>query len=369
MATPASIDALLPPPTEVNDTHKNYAYGAACIAMGIIGTLCVLARLAIRYRFRNFGADDYAIIPSAILFLAWITMASYLCLNAGVGKPLWEITVHEYSMWLRGQVASIWLYPAVSGSIRVSVSLFFLRIFGKGDQYTRYACWALIALQGAFIVTFSLVPLGICSEFNDEHLTLFTFLEVCSLDYFEAAQTALYTVSFTFDLILLLFPIYPLSKLQMDAKRRTKAIVIFMFSTSASVVAAYKLAVSIQQFVHVIPPDSPFWNYQMAYFVPGQYASYGTTFWIPSVLEPTIAMIGTSLPSFRQWIGSWKSRSKGQSYHFSSTERSNQRERKDARLLTTNLSSQHGDFVVLVERDFELQSYKDGQPVHADTCT
>lgn len=28
-------------------------------------------------------------------------MASYLCLNAGVGKPLWEITIHEFDMWLK----------------------------------------------------------------------------------------------------------------------------------------------------------------------------------------------------------------------------------------------------------------------------
>ena len=57
---------LIPPPTEINDSHKNYAFGIACIVMGILGTLSILGRLVIRYHFRSFGADDYAIIPAMV---------------------------------------------------------------------------------------------------------------------------------------------------------------------------------------------------------------------------------------------------------------------------------------------------------------
>lgn len=38
----------------------------------------------------------------------------------------------------------------------------------------------------------------------------------------------------------------------------------------------------------------------MSRFVPGQFDQYGTTFWIPSQVEPTVALIGTSMPAFRQ---------------------------------------------------------------------
>lgn len=38
----------------------------------------------------------------------------------------------------------------------------------------------------------------------------------------------------------------------------------------------------------------------MSRFIPIQWGSYGTTVWIPSQLEPAVALIGTSLPALRQ---------------------------------------------------------------------
>ena len=34
--------------------------------------------------------------------------------------------------------------------------------------------------------------------------------------------------------------------------------------------------------------------------IPPQFDTYGKTFWIPSQVEPTVALIGTSLPAIRQ---------------------------------------------------------------------
>jgi hypothetical protein len=43
-------------------------------------------------------------------------------------------------------------------------------------------------------------------------------------------------------------------------------------------------------------------RYEMATLIPPQFDKYGTTFWIPSQVEPTVAIIGTSLPAFRQFV-------------------------------------------------------------------
>ena len=37
----------------------------------------------------------------------------------------------------------------------------------------------------------------------------------------------------------------------------------------------------------------------MSMVIPPQFDEYGKTFWIPSQLEPTVALIGTSLPALR----------------------------------------------------------------------
>lgn len=36
-----------------------------------------------------------------LLYIGWTAMATYVNLHAGVGKPLWEITVEEYSVWFK----------------------------------------------------------------------------------------------------------------------------------------------------------------------------------------------------------------------------------------------------------------------------
>jgi hypothetical protein len=66
----SSAQDLLPPPSEVNDSHKVYSFGIMCSLMCALGTISVLGRLAIRYHFRNFGADDYAIIPALVRSLS-----------------------------------------------------------------------------------------------------------------------------------------------------------------------------------------------------------------------------------------------------------------------------------------------------------
>ena len=58
--------SLLPPPTEVNDTHKVYSIAAWCIVLGLVTGICVLWRLAVRINARALGADDYAIIPALV---------------------------------------------------------------------------------------------------------------------------------------------------------------------------------------------------------------------------------------------------------------------------------------------------------------
>jgi len=66
-------------------------------------------------------------------------------------------------------------------------------------------------------------------------------------------------------------------------------------------------------------------QYVMSRYIAGQWDQYGLTFWIPSQIEPTVALIGTSLPALGQVFSQasrhlselWSKRtsSKGSSYN------------------------------------------------------
>jgi len=63
---PIPIESLIPPPAEINDTHKDYSIAITIIVLGIITSLLVFARLAQRFVSKAVGADDYAMIPSLV---------------------------------------------------------------------------------------------------------------------------------------------------------------------------------------------------------------------------------------------------------------------------------------------------------------
>ncbi|XXG98988.1 hypothetical protein Hte_005321 [Hypoxylon texense] len=297
---------LIPPPTTINDTHKNIIIPAWCIVMGIIASITVLARLAYRKMTKNLGIDDFAIIPALILFIGWTALTGYICLNAGVGKPLWEITLHEYTIWYQGLLASLWLYPLMSASIRISILLFYRRIFAKRVHLrTERLIWVLIALQGAYVIVFMILPGFICAPLHYEWDPL-QRLNYCSVKWYYMNQESLYSTSFGFDVILLLFPIFPLYRVKMSTKRRIGVLLIFLLGASSVIAAAYRLGVFVESTKKPALSDPFYLQYQVSRYIPAQFKTAGTDFWIPTQVEPTVALIGTSLPALVKAFGSVK---------------------------------------------------------------
>lgn len=71
-------------------------------------------------------------------------------------------------------------------------------------------------------------------------------------------------------------------------------------SNRACVAVSYKLAVFVMQMAKYTHIDPRWMTTQLSRVVPPQFDQYGYTFWIPSQVEPTVALIGTSLPAMSQ---------------------------------------------------------------------
>ncbi|KAI1208144.1 uncharacterized protein F4807DRAFT_431756 [Annulohypoxylon truncatum] len=297
LSTP--LEDLIPPPTEINNAHKKYSIAIASIVMGILTTLVALVRLTTRFSSRTLGPDDYAIIPAIILYIAWIALAAYSNLDTGIGKPLWEITVAEYGKWYQCIIAALFLYPAMSASVRVSIILLYRRVFSKSSRYRDILLDVLLGFQGVYVIIFSIMPGFVCTPIQNAQYPL-QHTQFCHDVYYANMQTALFSASLAFDTILLVIPIFWVTKLQLPLKKRIGLVIIFVLGAGASIAAAYKLAVQVKETWHHVPQHLEWFNYLMSRFVPTQFESYGVTFWVPSVVEPTVALIGTSLPALQQ---------------------------------------------------------------------
>lgn len=114
----------------------------------------------------------------------------------------------------------------MSASIRISILLFYLRIFGVVKS-TRYVIWTLLALQGVYIIVYSILPAFIAKPFN----MIWHVRErgkYMNDWYYYYEQVALFSTSMVFDIILLLFPVYPVLQLHMTVKKRIGVTAIFM---------------------------------------------------------------------------------------------------------------------------------------------
>ncbi|KAM7215914.1 hypothetical protein V8F06_008672 [Rhypophila decipiens] len=291
-------DQLIPPPTEVNNTHRDYLVFGIVIALGVLATSVVTTRLVYKYSVRKFAMEDHAIFFALMLYLGWTAMAGYMILESGIDKPIGQITYGEFIVFYKGVFISQWMYPLMSASIRAAIIFFYRSIFALASRFYSVSLWVLLALQALYVVAFTVLPGFECTPISDgwEPLKRMTS---CS-DLYVTSSLGLYGSSLAFDVILLVFPIYATSCLKMCIKKRLGVILIFGLGASASVVAGYKLA-SFYIAVNTWTPTAPdWWNYQAAAYIPPQYNQYGKMFWIPTQVEPTVALIGASLPAFLQ---------------------------------------------------------------------
>lgn len=152
-------------------------------------------------------------------------------LSAGVGKPLWEITEHEFEIWFQGILTSAWVYPIMSAAIRVSIILFYLRIFGYNNKMVKYSVWVLLGMQVAYIITFCVLPAFICNPVHKFWKPL-ERAEFCDDFYYYHTSVALYGASLFFDVALLVLPIFPVWNLQLPLRKKIGVATIFMLGAS-----------------------------------------------------------------------------------------------------------------------------------------
>ncbi|KAF1846871.1 uncharacterized protein K460DRAFT_402241 [Cucurbitaria berberidis CBS 394.84] len=294
---------LSPPPTVIDDTHKHYDVATAVLVLMIVATGFTVARFYLRWKSHTFGWDDWIMIPAVLLYIGHSIMIAYCNLHGGTGKPLWEITLGEYSIWFQGVVGTAFLYPAMTACIRISILLFYRRIFGQAEAVVRLSIWAMIVLNCAFIVTFEIMPAFICTPMSAGWRNPLTRKLHCRQDeFYYLYNIGLYSSGLGMDIILLLMPVYPVMRLQMSLKRKLGALIMFMLGASACIAASYKLAIYVTQWGRTGTIDPKWWHTQMSRAIPPQWDKYGYTFWIPTHVEPTVAIIGSSLPALRNCL-------------------------------------------------------------------
>ena len=116
-------------------------------------------------------------------------------------------------------------------AIRVSILLFYYRIFVTPRSPVKWIIKVTLALQVIYLIVYSILPAFICRPLHMAWHPLERQLYFHDW-YYYYAQVALFSTSMTFDVVLLVLPLYPVWQLQMPLKRRASISLLFMLGAA-----------------------------------------------------------------------------------------------------------------------------------------
>ncbi|XHG03820.1 hypothetical protein AWENTII_007108 [Aspergillus wentii] len=170
--------AMAPPPGVTSNFINPMSRGDKYLAINCIFLPLAVIALVVRtwtriFIVRNFRSDDYLMITSLILSIA-LTGVTLDMLNYGLGRHMWDVPLaHLTPYFLKLNVIAAILYCAATGFTKVSVLIFYLRIFPSRSFHI--SVWTIVFIAVAYNVAsvlanvFSCTPIAKAWDLTIEH--------------------------------------------------------------------------------------------------------------------------------------------------------------------------------------------------------
>ncbi|KAJ5638958.1 uncharacterized protein N7484_006820 [Penicillium longicatenatum] len=232
----------------------------------------------------GWGLDDHTIIVAYVLGTA-IYFLGMQMIRLGFGANIWDITPQSditliYKLFQGLAV----MYKIQISLAKISVILFLLRIFQKPNF--RYLSYALIATNAAIGIIWACVDSFRCLP---THLTWdgWTGEESGKCINFIDSILVNCLVNIFVDSVLIMMPVYEVSKLQMPLRKKLTVALMFIVGSVLTIIAIIRVVV--------------FWNNRWGYNQTK--GLYPLIYW--SVIECQISVLCACLPASRALLGRW----------------------------------------------------------------
>ncbi|KAG0642726.1 hypothetical protein HOY80DRAFT_881124, partial [Tuber brumale] len=233
-------------------------------------------------------------------------------------RPLWAISEEQFELWFKYTLASSFLrlYPVMMSTVRISVLLFYRRIIGLTSQTLQYCINGLILLTIPYVITYEFL-LGFMCKPPSSFWKPFQRNTHCGDIYYFRLHITLYSVSLVFDILILVLPLKPIWELKMQKRQRVLVSALIALGASACFGIAYRLALWVLEMKRY-PYIDPRWSANpLSKVIPPQFDRYGWTYWVPSIVESNMAIIGASLPALKPLLTHFNCLRRGKFSEFS----------------------------------------------------
>ncbi|KAJ5127697.1 hypothetical protein N7448_008476 [Penicillium atrosanguineum] len=232
----------------------------------------------------GWGLDDYTIIIAYVLGTA-IYFIGMQMIRFGFGANIWDITPqNDITLIYKLFQGLAVMYKIQISLAKISVILFLLRIFQAPNF--RYLSYALIAINTAIGITWACVDSFRCLP---THLTWdgWTGEESGKCINFIDSILVNCLVNIFVDSVLIMMPVYEVSKLQMPLRKKLTVALMFIVGSVLTIIAIIRVVV--------------FWNNRWGYNQTK--GLYPLIYW--SVIECQISVMCACLPASRALLGRW----------------------------------------------------------------
>ncbi|KAE8152990.1 hypothetical protein BDV25DRAFT_137393 [Aspergillus avenaceus] len=228
----------------------------------------------------GWGMDDVTIIISWVMSIGLFVLNVYM-IKYGFGKNIWDIPFDDITHFYKYFQGFAALYKIQISLAKISVCLFLLRIFQS--RMFRTISYTLIAINASVGITWALVDSLRC---NPVHLAWDGWMNeypgTC-IDFIDAIL-ANCLVNIIVDAIMVIMPVYEVSKLQLPLWKKFTVGLMFVMGSVLTVIAIIRVVV--------------FWNNRWGQ---NQTAGiYPLIHW--SVIESNVAVLCACLPASRALI-------------------------------------------------------------------
>ncbi|KAI5791975.1 hypothetical protein EDC01DRAFT_728534 [Geopyxis carbonaria] len=292
--------AQLEPPFTGRDSNTVFIF---CLVLTTVTTIVVGVRFYARIAVAGggLGLDDWFMVPAILLTIAHGVTACVADLRGGIGRPLWEVQGHEWTIWFQTIMASSFIYPAMTGCIRISILLFYRRLLDRSTTFERHFITTLLVSVIPYVIIYEFLTGFMCRPIASAWDPYVRNRDCGDVFYYNMTVSQ-YSVSLVFDTVILVLPLRPIWNLEISVKQRIAVLAMLMMGASACAAVATKLGLFITEQYRYLDIDPRWAANPLSRFIPGQFDRYGYTYWFPAQIEPCIAIIGSSLPAMKVLI-------------------------------------------------------------------
>ncbi|QSZ32616.1 hypothetical protein DSL72_002195 [Monilinia vaccinii-corymbosi] len=235
----------------------NWSSNSFAIASWVAFLLRIASRLTSDARFWWDDLMATAVmlvgIPSAIINVEGLT-------RNGLGKDIWTLSFENISRMIRFFYVSELLYFAQISFVKISILLFFLRLFP--ERKIRWTIWGTIIMNVVILILFDLLAAFSCRPisfywkgWDGEHVG--RCLNINALAFTSAGA------SIVMDFWILMLPLTQLYDLNLHWKRKVGVVAMLSIGIVVTVVSILRL----RSLVHFSNTKNPTWDYiQVGYW-------------------------------------------------------------------------------------------------------